>query len=232
MADYGSIALPECWGIDTALAGALTDAQIQALASARLPNKQLIKFVWGYVPLAGNVASKWDMSADRLRAYCDAGFCVLLVQHCRSGLWTPSGEQGLLDGARAGSYAKDIGYQPDCHLAMDDEAVAVAGAAMFSHATAWCGPQGVRLGAQPVVYEGYEPGLTAEQEYEIPDVDRYWGAYGPWDVARRSVCCRQSLQISVAGIGVDPDHAAPDKLGGVLRAMCRLDLAPARLAAA
>ena len=228
---YGSIDLPDCWGIDTSMAGALSDAQIQALCKARLPNKQLIKFVWGYVPLPGNVPSKWDMSASRLRAYCDAGLCVLLVQHCRSGLWIPSAAQGQIDGACAGNYAKEIGYLPDCHLAMDDESVAAAGAAMFSHAAAWCGLSGVRLGAQPVIYEGFDPGLTPEQEWEIPDVDRYFGAYGPWEVSTRGVCCRQSLQINVAGIGVDPDHAFPDKLGGVLRAMCRPDLAPARLAA-
>jgi len=229
---YGSIDLPDCWGIDSVLAGEYNDTQIQALLKTRLPNGQLIKFVWGYVPLPGN-RSAWDMNADRLRALCDAGLCVMLVQHCRKGLWMPSAEQGAEDGLCAGNYAKGIGYLSDCHIAMDDESLKVGGPAMFAHATAWCGPNGVRVGGTPVIYEGFDPGLSPSQEYLIPDVNRYWGAYGPWDVSKRSVCCRQSLQISLPGIGgVDPDHAFSDKLGGVLRAMCRLDLAPARLAAA
>jgi len=226
---YGSIDLPDCWGIDAAMAGAFTDAQLLALSKARLANGQLIKFIWGYVPLPGNAKSSWDMSAARARAICDLGFCLLLVQHCRSGYWVASQQTGLDDGAYAGNYAKnEVGYPSDAHLALDDESLKNHGTPVYQHVVGWC--SGVRVGATPCVYEGFDPGLSQVQLYDVPDVDRYWGAYGPWDVATRSVCCRQSMQTTVAGLAADPDHAFPDKLGGVLRAMCRPDLAPARLA--
>jgi hypothetical protein len=227
---YGSIDLPDCWGIDAAMAGVFTDAELVALSKARLANGQLIKFIWGYVPLPNNPKSSWDMSAERARAICDLGFCLLLVQHCRSGYWIASKTTGTEDGAFAGNYAKSIGYPSDAHLALDDESLKDQGTPVFQHVVGWCGPGGVQIGARPVVYEGFDPGLSPTQLYEVPDVNRYWGAYGPWDVSTRSVCCRQSLQTTVAGLAADPDHAFPDKLGGVLRAMCRPDLAPARLA--
>jgi hypothetical protein len=215
---YGSIDLPDCWGVDTALAGILTDEQLAALAKATLPNGQRIRFLWGYVPLPGN-SSKWDMTAERLRAVCDAGFVALLVQHCRSGSWTASEATGISDGLHAAGYAAGIGYGADCHLAMDDESLRNPGPDVFKHVTGWCKQYGA-----PCIYEGFDPGLTPDQEYEIPDCQRYWGAYGPWNVSVRDVCCRQALGITINGVGYDPDHAFPDKLGGVLWGWCRTDL--------
>lgn len=217
---YGGIDLPDCWGVDTSMAGVLTDEQLRRLVEGQLPNKQPIKFLWGYVPLPGN-KSKWDMTAERARAACDAGLYVLLVQHCRKGLWTASEATGREDGQHAGECAAEIGYPTDCHVVLDDESVKNPGPDVFKHVVGWC--DAVLVGGRPCVYEGFDPGLTPQQEYEIPNVDRYWGAYGPWNVSVRDVCCRQSLQITLNGVGYDPDHAFPDKLGGVLRAMARTD---------
>lgn len=221
MATYQAMDLPACWGVDTAMAGALTDEQLRKLVETPLPSGLPIKFLWMYVPLSGNRASLWDASTDRLRAACDAGLYVGLVQHCRAGSWVASAQTGQLDGQRAGEYAALVGYPKDAHVAMDDESVKNPGPDAIAHVKAWC--DAVTVGGLPCVYEGFAPGLTPEQEYEVPNVNRYWGAYGPWNVAKRGVCCRQSLQVTVAGIGVDPDQAFPDQLGGVLRMMKRVD---------
>lgn len=224
---YGGIDLPDCWGVDTIIAGILTPTELSNLAAAKLPNGQPVMFLWGYVPLPGD-ASRWDMTAQSLQNALDAGLWVGLVQHCRSGLWVASQAQGQLDGAHAGQCAQNIGYAPDCHLSMDDESVKNAGLAVSQHVIGWCSD--VIIGAQPCIYEGFDPGLSPAQEYAIPNVSRYWGALGNWDVAVRSVCCRQGPQTTVAGITVDTDHAYPDKLGGVLRLMARLDLVEQRMA--
>jgi hypothetical protein len=218
---YGAVDLADCWGIDTSIAGILTDAALRRIVETPLPNGKACEFLWGYIPLPGNF-SKWDMTAERLRAACDAGLKVLLVQHCRSGLWPACEITGRADGQHAAACAADLSYAADAHVAMDDESVRNSGPMVSQHVFGWCDELLKR--AKPCVYEGVEPGLTPQQEYAIPNVDRYWGAYGPWDVATRSVCCRQSLQINFAGIQADPDHAMPDKLGGVLRAMARIDL--------
>lgn len=220
---YGAIDLPDCYGIDTAIAGILSDAALRRIVATPISTPvgpMPCKFIWGYVPLPGN-SSKWDMTAERARAACDAGLYVLLVQHCRSGTWPACEATGRSDGEHAAEYVSQF-YPADAHVAMDDEAVSTPGIPMLGHAFGWCDE--LRKAALPAIYEGFEPGLTPAQEYSIPNVDRYWGAYGPWDVATRSVCCRQGRQISYAGIQADPDHAFPDKLGGTLRAMARLDL--------
>jgi hypothetical protein len=214
---YGGVdVVGDCWGLDTAMAGALSDAQLEAMLKTPLPNGQTPKFLWGYVPLPGNT-SKWDMTGPRMRAACDMGWIVLLVQHCRSGSWVASAAEGAADGQHAAEYAAAQGYPSDCHLTVDDESVRNPGAAAIAHMTAWA-----RQWPTPMVYEGFAPGLTPQEEYDLPNVSAYWGAYGPWNVAVRGVRCRQGLPIVHAGVGVDPDHATPDAFGCVLRGMGKL----------
>lgn len=218
---YGGIDVTEpCWGIDTAMAGALTDEQLHAMLTTPLGKTgQCPKVLCGYVPLSGNAPSRWDMTGARLRAACDMGWLVWLVQHCRGGSWVASAEQGDADGQAAAEYAAAQGYPSDCHLAVDDEAVRNPGPDAIAHFVAWC-----KRWQAPMLYEGYSPGMTPQQEYDLPDVSAYWGAAGPWNVATRGVRARQGLTVVHCGVGVDPDWLAPDALGGVLRAMGRLDL--------
>lgn len=223
MASYGSVdVVGEQWGVDTAMLGVLTDAQLARMLAAPLPGGQYIDFLWGYAPLPGN-HSAWDLTGPRMRAIADmqngAGRHVKvgLVQHCRSGAWMASAAQGDADGKFAAEYAAAQGYPSDCNLAVDDESLKNPGSDAIAHFTAWC-----RAWPAACLYEGFSPGMSAQQEYELPDVMRYWGAVGPWNVAVRGVCCRQQLQITHAGIGVDPDRASPDALGGVLRLFGRL----------
>ena len=216
---YGPVPVTDpCYGIDTAIAGALTEAQLQAMLTTPLGKTgQCPKVLCGYVPLPGNRASRWDMTAAQLTLACDMGWLVWLVQHCRGGSWVASAEQGAEDGEAAATYANSIGYPTGCHLAADDEAVRSPAPSAFQHFTAWCSKW-----PTPMIYEGFSPGMSPEQEYEIPDVQAYWGAAGPWNVATRGVRARQGLTVVHCGVEVDPDWLAPDHLGGVLVAMGKI----------
>ena len=223
MATYGGIDILEpCWGIDTFLAGSLTDTQLEEMLHTPLGTTGKCPVaLCGYVPLSGNKPAPWHMTKARLYRAMDIGWKVWLVQNCRSDLWNASAALGLADGKCAAEYATSIcAYDESCHLAMDQESLANAGAPVIAHAVAWCSQR-----AAPMIYEGFDPGLNPEQEYEIPDVTAYWGAYGPWNVAKRGVRARQGRQLTHCGVGVDPNWLAPDAFGGVLRAMGRLDLA-------
>ena len=232
---YGAIDVPSgAWGLDSIIVGALTDEQLRALAeydlaslglkpSTWLPEPPVGRplVLWGYIPLPGE-GSGWDWSADRLRAACDAGFLCGAVQHCRRGTWVASAEQGDLDGAAAAEACATLGYVAGAYCAQDDEAVANPGPSAVASVYAW--GKRYREYGRAATYEGYEAGLTQLQEYDNPYVDRYWGALGAWDVATRSVCCRQGPTVHILGSNYDLDHLYPDKLGGVMRLMGRLDL--------
>lgn len=210
----------ECWGIDTAIAGALTDEQLVSMFNTPLGStKETPKVLCGYVPLPGNAPSRWDMTGPRIRAACDIGWIVWLVQHCRGGSWVASAEQGAADGQHAAEYATAQDYPDDCHLTVDDEAVRNPGPDAIAHFKAWCAQW-----KTPMLYEGFSPGMTPTQVYDLPDVNAYWGAYGPWNVANRGVRARQGLTLIHCGVGVDPDRIAPDNFGGVLRGVCKIEL--------
>jgi hypothetical protein len=215
---YGGIDLTgPSWGLDSAVAGVLTDEQLLAMYQTPLPNGMTPKFIWGYCPLPGN-SSKWDWTGPRMRAACDIGWVVFMVQHCRAGAWTASEAQGKADGQHAAEYGAAHGYPDDCHLAADDESVRNPGPDAIAHFNAW-----TEQPKTPCLYEGFAPGMTPNQLYSLPSVSAYWGAYGPWNVSVRGVRCRQGRQIVHCGVGVDPDYAAPDNLGGVLRGMAKID---------
>lgn len=218
MSTYGPVPIQgEQWGIDTFMAGALTDAQLEKMLSTPMPNNQKCEVLCGYVPLPGMGISRYDMSRDRLFRAMDIGWRVWLVQHCRKGFWVASEEQGKDDGVYAAEYSKNIGYDEGCHLGPDLESVANTGVPVFSSMTSWA-----RAWPTTMLYEGFDPGLSPVQLYDIPDIKAYWGAYGPWNVAKRGVCVRQGLQFMHCGVPVDPDHIAPDNLGGTLIAMGKL----------
>jgi hypothetical protein len=227
MTSYGGCDITgTCWGVDTAMAGALTDAQLERMFATPLPISvtggtvpQYIDFLWGYVPLPGNKPG-WDMTGPRMRSIVDmqngAGryVRVLLVQHCRSGSSILTQAQGDADGQHAAEYAASQGYPTDCHLAVDDESIRNPGPVAVASLTAWCAHW-----PSPLVYEGFAPGDGGQG---VSNCDAYWGAVGGWAKDARGTRCKQYLQITHCGVGVDPDQAHPDAQGGVLRAFGRL----------
>lgn len=234
-AQYIGVDVPaDCWGVDTWVSGGLTDGEMEALITFDLGSLKVLSGVkpagrplvlWFYAPYSGAEPSKYDANIEAIRRWCDKGGLAGIVQHPRGGLWTASQGLGDADGARAAAFATSVGYPADCHLALDDEAIRNPGPDAYAHVAAWC--HRYRQAGQPCIYEGFQPGITPAQEYEQPDCDRYWGALGPWDVATRSVCCRQGTTVKINGTAYDLDRFFPDKLGGVLRLMGRADLHPA-----
>lgn len=224
---YGPVTVPsECWGLDAAYSGALTDAQLDALAAFDLSavgGDGTPKVLWFYIPFAGIRPSNWDASVRVMRSWCDRGGLAGLVQHCRTRT-EANAANGQADGECAAAFATSVGYPSAAYVALDDEAVANPGIDAVARVHAWC--QAVVVAAQRCVYVGYSPGLTPAQEYAEPLADRYWGAEGNWDAAVRDVCCRQGKTVTIHGIQYDLDHFKADKLGGVLTLMGRTDLWP------
>ena len=230
MISYGGIDVPpDVWGLDSEESGALTDAQLDALAAFDLgtlhpagyapTGKPLV--LWFYAPFAGAPASSWDATARVMQAWCDRGGLSGLVQHCRSRT-VANAENGQADGERMAAFVTALGYPPDAYVALDDEAVVNPGPDAVARVHAWCAAMVVA--AQRCVYIGYSAGLSPAQEYAEPLADRYWGAEGVWTAAVRDVCCRQGPSVVIHGVTYDLDHFHPDKLGGVLRLMGRTDL--------
>lgn len=220
---YGAVPVPDdCWGLDAAQSGALTDEQLQALAAFDLSAVGGIgtpKVLWFYIPFAGAQASAWDANVRVMQAWCDLSGLAGLVQHCRTST-EANAANGQADGACAAAAATALQYPSAAYVALDDEAVANPGPDAIARVHAWC--QAVLVAAQRCVYIGYSPGLTPAQEYDEPLADRYWGAQGNWDAAVRDVCCRQGKTVTIHGVQYDLDHFKADKLGGVLTLMGRV----------
>jgi hypothetical protein len=208
-------ALGGCWLVDTN--AKITAASARALAAASYQGHPIVG-IWRYVffgpPIRG------DLDADELRAITDAGLTLLVVQHCRSGSWRCSGQQGHEDGVYAVLNAQSAGYvtprggDPLC-LALDLESVQNPGPDVAAHVDAWC--QVVQgAGYRPVLYVGFAAGLSPDELYARPYVDRYWSDAGPRKVTTRGFCCKQGGATVLGGVSVDVDHAFPDALGGTL----------------
>jgi hypothetical protein len=203
--------VPISWGADTSWK--LSPDQAERLARSPLPNGQAIRFLWRYVGLGPN--GRGDIDRPELEGILAARLILLLVQHCRAGSWLASGSQGATDGEWAARNAGAVGYPKTGCLALDLESVANPGAAVQAHALQWCA-QVAAAGFEPVIYVGFDCGLSAEDLYNLPNVRRYWSDAGPRQVTKRGFCCHQFPETTVAGMRVDPDHAFPDLLGGTL----------------
>lgn len=212
----GLVELPHSWGCDTSTK--LTVASAQRLSAAQFHGQE-IRFVFRYVPLPGN-NPEGDIDAAELEAIQDAGLVLLLVQHCRAGSWAASGAQGALDGAQAGRSAAAAGYATGAMVALDLESLATVGQPVIDHCEAWSSAL-ADAGFRPLLYVGFDCGLTPQQLYDLHGFDRYWSDAGLRNVAKRQFCCKQYAQTVIAGISVDPDHAFPDLLGGCLVGMAR-----------
>ena len=220
---YGPMALRNVWGVDTAWP--MTDATIDALASAKIPasldpGTPPIVFVCGYLGLGPNGPD--DLTPVRVHALTARHFAVLAVQHCRAGAWDASGSRGRADGAWAGRNALAAGLLPGMGISvgldLEDVSQATWGHPTLDHVAEWCA-QVSDVGFEPWVYHGFNCGLNPGQLYSVRNVRRYGSAPGQPEVATRGDCFRQHGTIKLSGIEVDPDYCSPDALGGTLVGM-------------
>lgn len=209
---YLPVRLGDCHGGDT-------NAKI-GLSQARALRDAGVVFLWRYVffgpPRLGDIDPA-ELNAIRL-----AGLTLLLVQHVRSGSWEASQSLGTQDAvwatrnARAAGYAPVEGCPAPC-LALDMESLRNPGPDAVAHAVAWCDVVS-RDGFRPVVYEGFDCGLTASElaALGVP----LWSDFGPrTPPPGRGFCCKQASEVVVAGVTIDPDHAYPDLTGEALVGM-------------
>jgi hypothetical protein len=205
------------WGWDCS--SPLTRTQATAVAESGYKGHPLT-FVWRYVHFAPPPTH--DLTRLETAAILDAGLTLLVVQHCRNPGWTASEHLGDSDGAWAVRNAVAAGYPPGMGLcvAMDLEGLANSGEPVIAHCEAWA--TRVRVdGYRPVLYVGYDCGLTPVQLYELPSFDRYWSDLADRHVPTRGTCCLQHAQTAIAKVQVDPDSAHPDLLGGTLTGLTR-----------
>jgi hypothetical protein len=204
---YACVTLGTCDGFDTSTKLTTTQAHLAAIS---------YRFVARYVFFGD--ALKGDIDPTELAAICNAGLVLLLVQHPRNPGWMASQMRGMDDGEAAARNAAEAGYLQGCHLFLDLEGLGNSGPPVRDHAIAWC--SAVRsAGYWPGIYVGFDAGLTPDELWELPNVDRYWSDAGPRSVSRRGFCLTQGSTETFAGIPIDPDHHAPDKLGGCLVGM-------------
>jgi hypothetical protein len=223
MANVVALPLGDCWGFDTSRK--ISFAEARAIIDTGMvvdDGDRAVSFAMRYVPLPGNNSAQ-DIDAREMEWLLDAGLSVVLVQHCRKGVevqpgvwrWTASQGQGALDGDVAARAAKSAGHASGASLGLDLEAVANIGAPVAQHCEAWASAVS-GAGFEPFVYVGFSCGLSPQQLYDLHGITRYMSDMGPRSVVIRGFCCKQFATQTVAGIQVDPDHAQPDSLGGVL----------------
>lgn len=211
----GARLLGDEWGFDTNTP--LSGQMARAIAAEGWNGHRLefcIRYVFFGPPVHG------DLTELETSAILDARLTLMVVQHCRNPGWTATGQLGDSDGAWAVRNAAAAGYEPGKGLALacDLEGVANSGADVAEHVTRWA-ERVTNGGYQPVLYVGYQCGLTAQELYALHPVHRYWSDAGPRDVAVRGFCCKQGPEVTIAGVRVDVDHAGPDALGGCLTGM-------------
>lgn len=183
-----------------------------------------VAFVWRYVGLNG--PSPYDITEEEAQAITGAGLALLLVQHAHGPdghPWVADGFQGQRDAVAACLCAKTAGYAPGCSLAFDLEDCKSVGQPVIDHVTVWASI--VRTaGWSPTLYVGYCAGLTPAQLAALP-FDAYWSDAGPRSVAPKSFACKQHLQTTTVGIGIDPDEVLGPGLVGMIDADAYVDVA-------
>jgi hypothetical protein len=174
--------------------------------------------VRGIIRYVGFALKPWkgDLTIDERDRILDAGMGLMVVQHVRKAVWTPSEALGIVDGDAASRHALAAGYLPGATLWNDlegiqagagDEAIAYANAKHQHVATA---------GFEPGEYIGDRCRLSSEALYHELLSSLYWraGSDVP-DVAIRGYCMKQTIPgPTYAGINFDKNEHTGDRLGG------------------
>jgi hypothetical protein len=205
----GELAIDTDWRLGPSTARGLWDAGVRAICR--------------YVGLHGPAAG--DIDAQELQALIAQGFVVWLVQHTRSPANNIlTAETGAADAAAAIHCALAAGYDPALvprgeglhapSLVLDLEGVQGSSVA---HATAWCLAVGA-AGFGPVVYCGYDPGITGQQIDALPCDPELWCDAGPYSErpkASKPYALKQQESSTLAGVEIDRDEVLAETIYGV-----------------
>jgi Domain of unknown function (DUF1906). len=163
----------------------------------------------------------YDLTTGELLTILQAGFGLNIAQHVDAN-WVPSAAVGAAYGATAVQECRALGLIAGVTVSCDLEDVrpGTPPQAVIDYLKAWYAA--VRgAGYQPMLYVGYNCGISGNDlYYKLPFV-RYWSAYNlnqdHYPVVR-GVCGRQFPERALYGLRYDPDTYHADAKGG--RATC------------
>jgi len=209
---------PDCLAIDTSAKISPAMAKLLASSALPLPGESVPRPVRGIGRYVGlHAPEPGDIDELELTGIIDAGLGLWLVQHCLSPGWTATADLGDMLGRGAVECAKRAGYMPESALAFDLEGVANISAPVIACCEAWAAQ--VSPYYQPLLYVGFQCGLSPDQLYSLPSFARYWSDAGPRVVSKRGFCAKQHVQTAIHGVPVDPDWLSADQFGDRMRWM-------------
>jgi len=164
----------------------------------------------------------YDLTRSEVDTILNAGLGLIVVQHVAPEGWVPSAALGVKYGTIAADETTTLLLPPGTMVTLDLEGVKVGTPAreVIAYCNNWHSVV-ASAGFMPLLYVGFDPGLTAKQLYHDLRFTRYWGAYNireRWVPAVRGFCLQQ---------GTDPNHdfdrdvATTDALGGCAVVLAR-----------
>lgn len=174
--------------------------------------------VRGIIRYVGFAIRAWkgDLTIDERDRILEAGMGLMVVQHVRRAVWTPSEALGNSDGDAAVRHALAAGYLPGATLWNDLEGIeygAVDRTILYANAKHH---QVSSAGFEPGEYIGDRCPLSAEELYHSLLSGLYWrsGSEVPTPVIRGYAMTQQIPGPSFAGISFDKNVHTGDRLGG------------------
>lgn len=192
----------------------LTPTTAKALREAGM--RFAVRYVGRLQPQAAH-----DLTSEERDIIHGAGLALMVVQHVERDQapgWEPTIDKGAVYGHNAAELARMAGVLPGTTLWLDLEGVSreVDPQIVIGYCNNW--HRAVQaMGYHPGIYVGWSSRLTARQLYQLR-FDRYWAAYNlnsDEHPATRDVCMKQGIQVTIAGVELDPNQIITDQLGGV-----------------
>jgi hypothetical protein len=166
--------------------------------------------------------ASYDLTTAEAQHILGSGLAMMVVQHVLNPGWSPTQSLGEEYGANAATFTQQIGFPAGINVWCDLEGVSTSAAAsdVAAYCNAWY-DQVAAAGYVPGLYVGWEPGLSAQQLYDLK-FQHYWGAY---NIDGDSIPSVRGLQMrqhegsggTIAGITTetyDDDVTSTDALGG------------------
>jgi hypothetical protein len=163
----------------------------------------------------------YDLTVGELLTILKAGFGLNIAQHVDAN-WVPSGAVGSQYGNTAVTECRRLGIPAGVTVSCDLEDVRpnIPGQLVIDYLKSWYNT--VKAGGYlPMLYVGFNSGLSGSDLYWKTPFTRYWAAYNlnadKYPIIR-GVCGKQSPEHNQYGLRFDPDTYHTDTKAG--RATC------------
>ena len=174
-----------------------------------------------------------DLTPEEVDVILDAGLALVVVQHCPRPGWRPSLDLGARYGATVVSECSTrLALSGGFNVVLDLEGIDMQTPAgdVVAYCNRWY-TEVAAAGYVPMIYLGYDCGLTNRQAYQALKFSHYWGAYNVDVVPSVRGYQMQQRERKIAdiptGIGrdfaFDVNQVQLDKLRGLPIALARVD---------